>query len=102
VIAVHISNSQIQKVLELHLHKVNRLQEKPTSSSSRGPDQLILSGKAAEMQKIKQQITGLPQVRANIVQELRQKLDSGRYDADSTELVESMFSSAVDIRSADQ
>lgn len=102
MIAVHISNAQIQKVLELHLHKVNKLQEKPASSSSRGPDQLILSGKAAEMQKIKQHITGLPQVRANLVQELQQKLDSEQYHADSTELAESMFSSAIAMRSTGQ
>ncbi|MDI6829047.1 MAG: flagellar biosynthesis anti-sigma factor FlgM [Armatimonadota bacterium] len=83
---MHISNSQIHKVLELHTHKINS--SKPISGGipSIQPDKLTLSRQAAEMQKIKQAIAELPSTRDDVVSDISNKIRQGKYALDEAEL----------------
>ena len=94
---MHISNAQIQKVFELHMHKVRALDIRfadPVSS----PDQLSLSRQATEMQHIKQYISGLPDVRHEKVRDLRGTIQEETYQVSNYDLASAMFASAGQIR----
>jgi len=91
VLRVHINNAHIQKVLEVHLHRVYETERKSRSESSRKPDELVLSARAKEMQDIKQAAASLPEVRANVVQSLKRRIQSGNYDLDADELAASIL-----------
>lgn len=93
---MYVNNAQIQKVLELHLHKVYSLPSSQSVSSTRGLDELILSSKATEMQDIKQAVSALPETRSDLVRDLRSKIDSGLYDPANQDIAESMFKSAIE------
>lgn len=95
---MYVDNAQIQKVLELHLHKVYSTQNSPAISSARGLDELILSSRATEMQEIKQAVTALPDMRTNLVQDIKSKVSSGTYKASDRDIAESMFNMATETR----
>ena len=92
---MHINNAQIQKVLELHLHRVYTTQNKSGAGSTRKPDELVLSARAAEIQEIKQAMAGLPAMREEIVQELKRRIQSGDYKINPEELADKMLAAAV-------
>ena len=79
---MHISNGQIQKVLELHLHKVYATRGGSGPGFATGADELILSTRAAEMQQLKQAVARSPEIRSGLVQDLKQKVQSGNYQID--------------------
>ena len=88
---MHISNAQIQKVLELHLHKVYSTRRGQTTGAA-ASDELVLSPKAADMQQVKQKIIGLPDTRADIVREMKHKIEAGEYKVGSAELADGIIS----------
>jgi negative regulator of flagellin synthesis FlgM len=88
---MHISNSQITKVLEVHLHRVYATQSKPKSASAGGPDQLVLSPKARDLQKVKDYLAATPVVREDVVNDLRSRVESGDYSTDSSEIADAIF-----------
>lgn len=91
---MQISNAQIQQVLQLHLHKISGPREKSRTKGSGGADELILSTKAADMQRIKQKVGEMPEFRSAAVQELKQRLEAGQYQASAEEVAESILSVA--------
>jgi flagellar biosynthesis anti-sigma factor FlgM len=92
---VYINNAEIHKVLEVHLHKVYGTKSKAGISSTKGPDQLILSPKATEMQQAKQVISSMPEVRDDLVQNLRAKLQAGTYNTEEQNTAGNMLDSAI-------
>jgi len=98
VLEVHINNAQIQKVLELHLHKVYSTQTKTGISASRKADELVLSSKATELQQVKQTVTEMPDTRASLVQSLKQKVQSGTYCIDEQSIADSMLDTITECR----
>jgi flagellar biosynthesis anti-sigma factor FlgM len=95
VIVVYVSNAEMQKVLETHLHKVYKTREKSGTSSGHGPDELILSTKATEMQQIRQQVASLPDTRTGIVQSLKHRIEAGSYSVSEDDLAGKMLSAAL-------
>ncbi|MDH7481936.1 MAG: flagellar biosynthesis anti-sigma factor FlgM [Armatimonadota bacterium] len=83
---MHISNSQIHKVLELHTHKVNTIRPITGVVPSSHPDKLILSKQATEMQKIKQVIAKLPSVRDDVIADIKSRIQFGKYAVNEDEL----------------
>ncbi len=75
---MHIANAQVNKVFELHLHKVYSAQFRPTDALSR-PDKLTLSGRANEIQAIKSHISMLPDIRNEAIRPLQQQISKGNY-----------------------
>lgn len=89
---MYINNAYIQKVLDVHLHKVHSTQSKSGVGSAKSPDELILSEKATDMQQIKQVLAGLPEVRTSLVQDLKHKVQSGAYQINEDETADSVVS----------
>ena len=95
---MQISNTQISKVMEMHLHRVHAMQPSAGASAASGVDRLTFSRQATEMHKIKQAIASLPDIRNEIVDGIRQKITAGDYEIDEGQLAQSMFTSAADGR----
>ncbi len=95
---MHISSTQINRVMELHMHKVYGMQSLPGVDAARGADRLTISRQATEMQKIKQAMASLPDIRNDIVDGIRQKVSAGDYEVNESQLAQSMFKSAADGR----
>ena len=95
---MHVSNAEIQKVLDLHLHRVYGLREAPKTSPAQGADELILSRKASDVQEIKRQVAGLPDTRAGVVKGFRSKVQAGDYKISESEVAEKMLAAALQSR----
>jgi len=94
VFAMHISNTQIQKIFELHLHKVHASNVRP-GSPARKPDQLTLSRQATEMQHIKRFVCTLPDIRQDKVRELQRTIDSGAYQTSDSDIASAILAGAT-------
>jgi flagellar biosynthesis anti-sigma factor FlgM len=55
-------------------------------------DQLTLSAKGQELQKLRDEIESSPDVRADIVEKLRSEISSGRYRIDGTRIADALAS----------
>ncbi|MDO8587054.1 MAG: flagellar biosynthesis anti-sigma factor FlgM [Armatimonadota bacterium] len=95
---MHVSNAQIQKVLDLHLHRVYGLREVQDAGPARGTDELILSRKATDVREIKRQVAGLPDMRAGVVKGFRSKVQAGDYKVSESEVAEKMLAAALQSR----
>jgi len=93
---MHISNAQIQKALELSLHRVHvvRPPGSPDCRDASQPDRLTLSRKATEVQQIKQALATMPSTREGVVRNLSRKLQSGDYKVNEQELADKMLDAA--------
>jgi flagellar biosynthesis anti-sigma factor FlgM len=98
MIEVHISNAQIHRVLELHVHRVGGVQSASGAGAAERPDQLTLSRKATDMQEIKQQLTRLPDMRTGLVKDFKNKVQVGTYDVSEAEIAENMLATALQNR----
>jgi len=79
---VRVSNAQIQKVLELHLHKCRNTGRLPSCTAKAHCDQLVLSPRAATIQQVKEKAFTLPELRKDVVQDVKHRLESGDYKPD--------------------
>ncbi|MEN6372150.1 MAG: flagellar biosynthesis anti-sigma factor FlgM [Armatimonadota bacterium] len=93
---MYVNNAQINSVLELHLHKVYSVQNKPAISASMRPaDELVLSSRATEMQDIKQAMSALPDVRTDLVDNIKSKVEAGAYDSSNQDIADCMLRSII-------
>jgi len=88
---MHISNAQIQKALELSLHRVHVVRPTGSCDSASQPDRLTLSRKATEVQQIKQALAAMPSTREGLVRNLSRKLRAGDYKVNEQELADKML-----------
>jgi flagellar biosynthesis anti-sigma factor FlgM len=88
---MQISNAQLNRVFELHLH---RAYPRPLSSTSRCgiQDRLTISRQAVEMQNVKRHVLSLPDVRQDKVRQLRGMIENGSYEVSDHEVADAMFS----------
>lgn len=87
---MQISNAHIQKVMEVHLHKVYATDGKRQTSAS-GTDQFVLSSRAADMQRAKDAISSLPPVRPEVVEAARASVLNGDYQISSSDIADSIL-----------
>jgi hypothetical protein len=85
-----IANAQVQKVYELHLHKVYNPQVRFTDPVS-GPDKLTLSGRANEIQAIKSYVSTLSDTRSDMVGSLRTMVSKGTYQPSDQDTASAMI-----------
>jgi len=78
--------------------KVNDLNKKEqvgkssdTESSSGDRDKISLSGKAQEINELKQIIKDMPDIRTDKVDQLKKAIDSGSYNIDSYKVAEKIL-----------
>ncbi len=91
---MHISNTQINKVLEVHLHRVYAATSKPRMAAAGEPDQLVLSPKARDMQKVRDYLSETPAVREDVVSSLQSAVQSGQYRTESSDIADAMICGA--------
>lgn len=62
-----------------------------SGTSASNPDELVLSTKAVEMQRVKQAVADLPEVRSDVVNTLKQQLTTGAYSIDPQAIAEGLL-----------
>lgn len=81
---------------------LNRLEEPERSNSGRaartgttgatgGSDEVRLSPQALEMQKLRDAVLGAPDVRQDVVDQVRDEIASGRYRIDGTRIADELL-----------
>ena len=91
---MQISSSQINRIYELHLHRVSNT-SRTMESGIISSDQLTISSRAAEVQKIQQHVAKMPDVRFDKIQELKTAVMEGRYQSSDNEIASAIFQNAV-------
>lgn len=92
---MHISTNQIQKIFEVHTHRVSSVRMTPDVDLVHRADSLILSRQAMDMQAVKQTIAKLPDIREDVVRSIRNEIASGSYEIDEVGLAQKMLTSSV-------
>jgi hypothetical protein len=92
---MHISNAQIHKVLELHLHRVSGVHSPTGVNTAQQSDRLTLSRKATDMQDIKQLLARVPEMRVGVVNDFKNRVETGAYEVSELEVAENMMTSAL-------
>jgi flagellar biosynthesis anti-sigma factor FlgM len=88
---MNITNTQVNQVSPVSLQKVTSGSVRVTGQSSTS-DELIMSKLATEAQAVKQRITGLPEVRTDLVEHIKDAISDGSYQVSGSEVASSMFS----------
>lgn len=65
------------------------------ASSSLPTDRVVLSGGSLEVQKAKELLANTPEVRADRVEELKERIAKGEYQVDPNRLADKMMSSLL-------
>ncbi|KAB3526649.1 flagellar biosynthesis anti-sigma factor FlgM [Alkaliphilus serpentinus] len=84
------NNPNIAKVLEIY-GKTNRKTTEKVSNAELPKDQLELSGAAKEFQIAMKAYKDLPEVREEKVNELKEKIQQGRYNISGKEIAEKII-----------
>jgi negative regulator of flagellin synthesis FlgM len=66
-------------------------QLKPASSVASEGDTVVLSPRAREIQELRRKLAEIPEVRENLVAELKEQVKSGIYQADSKKIAARML-----------
>ena len=77
------------------MDKVHGVRGASKAGSVRASDELHLSDEATEIQYIKEQVSSLPDMRMNLVNQFKRQVQAGSYKADGAEVADSMFASAL-------
>jgi negative regulator of flagellin synthesis FlgM len=91
-----IDDAAIQAVQQYQ--KTEKVQEEsgPKVSGSAAPEEKVnLSTKARDIQQLRDAVSQLPDVREDMVRELKDKVDQGAYDANGQRIAEKMVSESL-------
>lgn len=89
-----IANGQVQKVFELHLHKIYNPQVRFADPIGRS-DKLTLSGRANEIQAVRSCIATLPDIRSDKVRSLQQSVSNGTYQANDYDIATAILTGSM-------
>ena len=97
-----ISNEQVRKVLQGYVRQVeNRKAEKAKSSESKVEgaaakvDSVTITTRSQEVVKAKEVYEKLPDTRSDLVDELKSKIEAGKYNVASKDVAEKIIHRAV-------
>ncbi|ADD69234.1 Anti-sigma-28 factor FlgM family protein [Denitrovibrio acetiphilus DSM 12809] len=68
----------------------------PSASESNGGDSVSLSNSAKNAASITEAVKSSPEVRTELVQELKAKIESGQYNVSGRDIAEKLVQTAVD------
>lgn len=92
-----ISNEQVRKVLQEYVQKVedkkaDKARTKDKKADSVTPkDSVTITARGKEVEKAKEAYESLPEVRVDLVNDLKQKVKSGDYEVSSKDLAEKII-----------
>ncbi|MCL6471345.1 MAG: flagellar biosynthesis anti-sigma factor FlgM [Firmicutes bacterium] len=97
-----ISNEQVRKVLQGYVREVeNKKSAKAKTSGNKSEgvkakgDSLVITARSEEAKKAKAAYAKLPEVRADLVDELKGKIESGDYEVSSKEVADKIIHRAI-------
>jgi len=91
-----VDDAAIQAVQQYQ--KTEKVQEEsgPKVGGSAAPEEKVnLSTKARDIQQLRDAVSQLPDVREDMVRELKDKVDQGAYDANGQRIAEKMVSESL-------
>jgi negative regulator of flagellin synthesis FlgM len=94
---MRISNSELTNVVNAYLKRIRTSRERfsaQTETTRRG-DSISLSRTAQELTRLRAQLEKLPEVRPQLLDEVKQKLDRGDYEVPAEEIAEKMLARAL-------
>lgn len=92
-----ISSNQLENVLRIYVSKVEEGRKVNSSlkKEEEEGDKVSLSRTGQEIAKLQQQYKKIPDVRADLVQELKAKIEKGEYEVQGREVAEKMFAREI-------
>ena len=94
---MHISNDQVKKALQSYVQRVESKKPGKVDAKSRiesvlpKADSVTITAGASEINKAKELYEKLPDVREDLVKELKGKVDSGTYKPTSQEMADKIL-----------
>lgn len=89
---MRISDKQVQQVVRAYADQVRRQDKATTKATERAGHEINLSPESQDFRATLQALRALPEVDEARVQELKQQIDSGTYQVDSTQVARKMLS----------
>lgn len=89
---MRISDKQVQQVVRAYADQVRRQDKSATKPTERSGHEIKLSPESQDFRATLQALRALPEVDEARVQELKQQIDSGAYQVDSTQVARKMLS----------
>ncbi|MFH1146314.1 MAG: flagellar biosynthesis anti-sigma factor FlgM [Pseudomonadota bacterium] len=86
---------QVQKKQTVQEPQTAGIEKGPGSTQSPVADQVNISPASRDVQKVQEVLKSTPDVRAEKVEELKQKVNSGQYKIDSQEIANKMIKSLI-------
>jgi negative regulator of flagellin synthesis FlgM len=97
VVPLRISNEQTQQILAAQGVKASKAVKGTDSvQPTGGADAVSVSSMGQEIQKALQAMSGIPEVRADRVAELKAQIDGGNYNVSGRDIADSMLRRAAD------
>jgi len=94
-----ISGKNMQQIAKIYGEQSKPVKmNKPGKAGQQAPDEVVLSSEAKELSQMLQAIKNLPEVRADKVQELAQRIAAGTYKVDSQALAQKVLEALTEPR----
>lgn len=90
---MRISNEQVQQILAAQSAKGVSKPSKVEKSA--GADAVSMSSLSQELQKAQQVLAGLPEIRTDLVADLKARIEAGTYQVSSRDVAESLIRRAA-------
>lgn len=92
---MRISDKQVQQVVRAYADQTRRQDKAAIKSTERSGHEIKLSPESQEFRATLQALRALPEVDEARVQDLKQQIDSGTYQVDSTQVARKMLSRSL-------
>jgi len=86
----------LNRANEASAKKGKKAGSKASGESAGGSDSIQISDSAKDVANLKNSIKGAPEIRVELVQELKVKINSGQYNVSGKDVAESIVNKAVD------
>ena len=100
-----ISDGNVSKIIQSYIQQVENKRssksksidgkDSKTASAMQISDSVSISGRSDEVKKAKELYDELPEVRQELVDELKEKVRSGKYDVTSKEIADKIMHRAI-------
>ena len=90
-----ISSNQLENVLKLYVDRTKEVKKVNSSLKKEEGDKISLSHTGQEIVKLQQQYKKIPDIRVDLVQELKVKIEKGEYEVRGREVAEKMFAREI-------
>ncbi len=94
-----IKINQIYKINEIYLNTKQTV-NRPKDSKKAGNDSVVISEQGKDFISVMKTLQGISDIREDRVDLLKEKVDNGTYDVDSTEIAKKIYENFVSFKKA--